>query len=443
MPPLGGAGYVGGPGGGNPLSGYAAHLLELCEHGDGRHRQDLRERRRASRRTTDGVSRCTRTGASPIRPRDSSRSRATARSTGASASTSTARPSRSRKSPTTSSRTSSRRNSSCSARCSTSGSTTSLGLYYFTEEGFVHDFVPFQGLLYVYDYQNDVDTESYAAFLHVDFKITDRFGITVGGRYTKEDKKLHRRPGRPQRLHVQDQRLQSDPERSSNPLPFDPGRIPNPAGSPASRRSASRCRASRSATSRRTSRTRAGTSFTPTVGLQYDFTDDVMAYVKYSKGFKSGGWTTRLSQPISDGSQAEFEPEFAETYELGLKSELFDNRLLMNIAVFTTDYKDIQLNFQEGASPVLHNAGDATIRAPSSRRRRSSAAASASRSRAATSMPSTTTSIRDRHHDRQRDPEDAGVQDQRRTVLRLRTSVTARYGFAVDYTHTARCSTIR
>ena len=41
--------------------------------------------------------------------------------------------------------------------------------------------------------------------------------------------------------------------------------------------------------------------FTPTFGLQYDFTDDVMAYAKWSKGFKSGGWTTRLSNPIQDG----------------------------------------------------------------------------------------------------------------------------------------------
>src|SRR4026209_1552574 len=32
--------------------------------------------------------------------------------------------------------------------------------------------------------------------------------------------------------------------------------------------------------------------FTPTFGIQYDFTDDVMAYAKWSKGFKSGGWTT-------------------------------------------------------------------------------------------------------------------------------------------------------
>jgi len=231
-----------------------------------------------------------------------------------------------------------------------------LGLYYFTEEGFVHDFVPFQGLLYVYDYQNDVDTESYAAFLHMDFQVTDRFGVTLGGRYTKEDKNFI---GGQADLNGFTYKISGcvDPEGPANqyldpsipdgvtcqqalgfPVPGQPFRY-----FPADEQNQS------------------WDVFTPTLGLQYDFTDDVMAYAKYSKGFKSGGWTTRLSQPITDGKQAEFEPEFAETYEIGLKSQLFNNRLLMNFAVFTTDYKDIQLNFQEGASPVLHNAGDATI----------------------------------------------------------------------------------
>ena len=45
-----------------------------------------------------------------------------------------------------------------------------------------------------------------------------------------------------------------------------------------------------------------------------------------------------------------------------MKSELFDRRLLLNAAVFYTDYSDIQLNVQQGPSPVLQNAGDATIK---------------------------------------------------------------------------------
>jgi iron complex outermembrane receptor protein len=69
-----------------------------------------------------------------------------------------------------------------------------------------------------------------------------------------------------------------------------------------------------------------------------------------------------LSNPILDASFAEFKPEFAETTEIGLKTELFDRTLLVNLAAFYTDYEDIQLNFQEGASPVLRNAGTAELK---------------------------------------------------------------------------------
>ncbi len=95
-----------------------------------------------------------------------------------------------------------------------------FGLYYFTEEGFVHDFVPFQGLLYVYDYQNDVDTESYAAFLHADL---------LGHREVLRDRRrplhlggqaVHRRSGRPERLQLPDLGLQ--PAGRSGSLHLDP-----------------------------------------------------------------------------------------------------------------------------------------------------------------------------------------------------------------------------
>jgi len=231
-----------------------------------------------------------------------------------------------------------------------------FGLYYFTEEGFVLDFVPFEGLLYVFDYQNDVDTESYAAFLHADFAVTDRLSVILGGRYTWEDKSfiggqadlngfnykisgcnppedpafLHLDPNIPPFLTCQ--------QILGFPVPGQPLRY-FPADE----------------------QTQDFSVFTPTVGVQYQFTPEVMAYAKYSEGFKSGGWTTRLSNPIQDGSFAEFKPEFAETTEIGLKTEFFARQLLVNTAIFYTDYTDIQLNFQEEASPVLRNAGSATL----------------------------------------------------------------------------------
>ena len=46
------------------------------------------------------------------------------------------------------------------------------GLYYFKEAGYVHDYVPFESLLYVYDVANDVENKNYAAFVHADYRST-------------------------------------------------------------------------------------------------------------------------------------------------------------------------------------------------------------------------------------------------------------------------------
>lgn len=231
------------------------------------------------------------------------------------------------------------------------------GLYYFKENGFVHDFVPFQGLLYVFDYQNDVDTESYAGFLHVDWHLTDRFTATLGGRYSEEKKKFI---GGQADLNGFTYKISGciDPEGEAR-LFLDPNIPPGVTcqqalgfpvpGQPLRYFPAGELE-------------QTFEEFTPEVGIQYQFTDDVMAYAKYSEGFKSGGWTTRLSNPISDGTFAEFKPERAKSSELGLKSVFFEDRVLVNTAIFYTDYDDIQLNFQEAASPVLRNAGKAELK---------------------------------------------------------------------------------
>ncbi len=231
------------------------------------------------------------------------------------------------------------------------------GLYYFSEAGYVHDFVPFEGLLYVYDAANDVDTKSYAGFVHADYAVTDQLGLTVGGRYSHERKlfiggqedlngfnyKISgcNPPGDPAAAHL-------DPtippgvtcqQALGFPVPGQPLRY-----FPADQQS------------------QTFNIFTPTFGVQYKVTPDLMVYSSWSKGFKSGGWTTRLSDPIASGAQAVFGPEYDKTTELGLKSEWLDHHLLANAAVFYSKYTGIQLNFQEGASPVLHNAGDATLK---------------------------------------------------------------------------------
>ncbi len=68
------------------------------------------------------------------------------------------------------------------------------------------------------------------------------------------------------------------------------------------------------------------------VGLNYKPMDNVLGYVKYSTGYISGGELATI----------EFDQETAESYEVGLKTDLFDERLRSNLALYHVDYGSIQ-----------------------------------------------------------------------------------------------------
>ncbi len=78
----------------------------------------------------------------------------------------------------------------------------------------------------------------------------------------------------------------------------------------------------------------------PKIGLQYQWTPDLMTYVQVSTGYKAGGFNTR---PISAAQATTFDPETLTAYETGLKSEWFDHRLRANVAAFYSKYKNLQL----------------------------------------------------------------------------------------------------
>jgi iron complex outermembrane recepter protein len=77
--------------------------------------------------------------------------------------------------------------------------------------------------------------------------------------------------------------------------------------------------------------------------VDYKFTDDFMAYVSGSTGFKGGGVNPR---PFFITQKLPFNPETLTTYEAGFKSDLFDRHMRLNGAVFFNTYKDIQLSKQ-------------------------------------------------------------------------------------------------
>ena len=83
--------------------------------------------------------------------------------------------------------------------------------------------------------------------------------------------------------------------------------------------------------------------FLPEVGVEWDLSDNVMGYVKYAEAFKNGGFV--MSPPVGGGlpDPFSFAPEFAEGYEIGIKSRLADNRLELNAAAYRTDYTNLQV----------------------------------------------------------------------------------------------------
>jgi len=230
-----------------------------------------------------------------------------------------------------------------------------LGAYYFKEAGDLHDYVTFaEGLLQV-DGPNDLSTKNYAFFGQIDWRITEQFGITVGGRYTHEDKEFEGFQSDANGLTYKILNflagIGAGPPACASITPItDACRIaagfPN-AGQPLRYYIAG-------------TQVKKFNNFSPKIGVQFHPNDDVMIYGSWSKGYKTGGWTTRLSNPLP--TAPDFDEEKATTYELGVKSTLIARRLQVNAALFQTNYKGIQLNFQQGVSPTIQNAGDARIR---------------------------------------------------------------------------------
>jgi iron complex outermembrane recepter protein len=148
--------------------------------------------------------------------------------------------------------------------------------------------------------------KSYAAFAETYWKLGESTRLTLGGRFTHETKDFH----------------VDKPFLATTPLPAYHCPDPTSAYAP--------CQTGHLAFSR----------FTPRVSIDHNFAEDVMGYVSWSRGFRSGGWNGRPgSAPQTIGP---YNPETVDSYEAGLRTKFADNRALINLTVFQTDYKDKQ-----------------------------------------------------------------------------------------------------
>jgi iron complex outermembrane recepter protein len=163
--------------------------------------------------------------------------------------------------------------------------------------------------------------DSQAVFGNVNFNFTDRLTGFAGIRYTREDKEL-----------------------SAIPIGACTGAF---TGCPTTRITSQK---DWSDTSYR-------------VGGNFEFSDDVLAYVSYTTGFRSGNFNSRAS---AAAIATPADPEEVKSAELGLKSTFAGGRARVNVAAFQTRYNDIQ-RISQGTLPngtitqTLLNAGRAEI----------------------------------------------------------------------------------
>ena len=90
------------------------------------------------------------------------------------------------------------------------------------------------------------------------------------------------------------------------------------------------------------------TAFTGDVGIRHEFNSDLNVYARYARGYKGRAIDTEVGAPPN---VQPIEAETSDAFEFGIKSELFDDDLTLNLAVFQTEFD----NFQEQASVLVQN----------------------------------------------------------------------------------------
>ena len=113
--------------------------------------------------------------------------------------------------------------------------------------------------------------------------------------------------------------------------------------------------------------------WTYNIALQYFLNDTTQLYGGYARGYKAGGidllpdtggQSVAILSPTGTGLSpalpTTYSPEYVDSYELGLKSDLLDGRARLNIAAFRMEFEDIQFSLFSGTGFLIDNAGTAT-----------------------------------------------------------------------------------
>jgi iron complex outermembrane receptor protein len=197
---------------------------------------------------------------------------------------------------------------------------------------------------------DDVDSKTWAAFADASYSVSDTFNVSLGGRYTSDN----RRAAIFKRTYLG---LVLSPTMGN---PSAVGLAPNTDMS-------------------KNDLNRTDTKLTPKVGAGWKLSSEHNLYATFSEGFKGGMFDPRMdlaatggpATPASLAKRQGVSPEDASTFELGLKSSLDKGRIQTNAAIFYTDYKNVQIpgliptydasGTVTGVTGTLTNAGKAKI----------------------------------------------------------------------------------
>lgn len=167
---------------------------------------------------------------------------------------------------------------------------------------------------------NNQDLESLAFYFDGTYEFADTWAASIGVRYTQEDKSFFSRPGTPVVLYGV----------GAGDLPIDPN---NTALYPCSTVNPLDCQTDEETWREPTYR----------ILLSNQFSDNLYGYASFSHGFKSGGYSDQagsgLAVPLS---ATRYEPEEADSWEIGLKADFLDGRARLNTALFYVEYTDMQ-----------------------------------------------------------------------------------------------------
>ena len=149
------------------------------------------------------------------------------------------------------------------------------------------------------DRASSVRSKSYAAYGQVTWNASDALHVTLGGRYTNDQKQG-------ELLFSRGVNYQTNPSIAAinGYSPLD----------------------------------KSWTRFNPMATIAYDFSNTVHSYVKYATGYRAGGASSRTSDYRA------FNPEDVKSYEVGLKADFWDRRARINLAAYMMDRKGSQVD---------------------------------------------------------------------------------------------------